>query len=52
MDYSIKLLRNLKNEDLKKRISLFGVTLVMSMIKMNSIEKKIVGNKIVNKFSY
>lgn len=52
IDYSIKLLRNFKNEELKRRVNLLGVTLGMSMIKIDSIEKKIVGSKIVNKFSY
>lgn len=52
IDYTIKLLRNFKNEELKKRVNLLGVTLGMSMIKIDSIEKKIVGSKIVNKFSY
>lgn len=52
IDYTIKLLRNFKSEDLKKRVNLLGVTLGMSMIKIDSIEKKIVGSKIVNKFSY
>jgi hypothetical protein len=33
-------------------VNLLGVTLGMTMIKMNSIEKKIIGSKIVNKFSY
>lgn len=37
MDYLLKLLRNHKNDDIKKRISLLGPTLCMSMIKMNSI---------------
>lgn len=52
IDYAIKLLRNFKNEELKRRVNLLGVTLGMSMIKIDSIEKKIVGSKIVNKFSY
>lgn len=52
IDYTIKLLRNFKNEELKRRVNLLGVTLGMSMIKIDSIEKKIVGSKIVNKFSY
>jgi imidazoleglycerol phosphate synthase glutamine amidotransferase subunit HisH len=52
IDYTLKLLRNVKNDELRKRVHLLGVTLGMSMIKMPSIEKKIVGCKIINKFSY
>ncbi len=37
---------------MKRRVQLLGATLGMSMMKLPSIEKKIVGCKIVNKFSY
>jgi hypothetical protein len=52
VDYCGRLLRNLKGDELRRRVQLLGVTLGMSMIKLPSIEKKIVGCKIVNKFSY
>ena len=47
-----KLLRYYKNDALKKRIQLLGPLLGLTMMRMNSIEKKIVGCKIVSKFSY
>jgi hypothetical protein len=52
VDYMTKLLRNIKGEELRRRVQLLGVTMGMSMIKMPSIEKKIVGCKIINKLSY
>jgi hypothetical protein len=51
-EYLTKLLRYYKNDSLKKRIQLLGPQLGMTMLKMNSIEKKIVGCKVVSKFSY
>ncbi len=52
VDYTTKLLRNIKGEELRRRVQLLGVTMGMSMIKLPSIEKKIVGCKIINKLSY
>lgn len=51
-EYLLKLLRFNKNDALKKRIQLLGPLLGITMMKMNSIEKKILGCKIVSKFSY
>ena len=47
-----KLLRYYKNDVMKKKVQLLGPTLGITMMKMHSIEKKIVGCKIVSKFSY
>lgn len=47
----IKLLRYCKDDELKKSVELLGVMLGCSMIKMNSIDMKMVGCKIINKFS-
>lgn len=46
-----KLLRYCKDDELKKSVELLGVMLGCSMIKMNSIDMKMVGCKIINKFS-
>lgn len=46
------MLRHYKNDSVKKTIQLLGPVLGITMMKMNSIEKKIMGSKIVSKFSY
>ena len=51
-EYLLKLLRYNKNDDLKRRVQFLGPLLGITMMKMSSIEKKLIGCKIVSKFSY
>lgn len=48
----MRLLRNIKGDDLRKRVQLLPATLAMNMIRLPSIEKKIVACRIINKLSY
>jgi hypothetical protein len=52
IDYLTKLLRCCKNDEVKRRVQLLGSLLGMSMLKLPSIEKKLVGCKILSKYSY
>jgi hypothetical protein len=52
IEYGVKLLRSVREDEFKRRVHMLGAQLGLSMIGLSSIEKKLVGCKILSKYSY